>query len=75
MDKFENLKCAPGLPNPLGANIINNGVQFSIFTRNATGVKLVLFHSAEPDSDFTEIQLDPFLNKTGDVWHIWIEGL
>ena len=53
MNEFINFKTVPGLPTPLGANIINNGVQFSIFTRNATGVKLVLFNSSEPDSDFT----------------------
>lgn len=75
MIDYKNLKTAPGLPTPLGAYVHNNGVQFSIFSRNASGVKLILFHNSEPDSDFTEIALDPFLNKTGDVWHIWIEGL
>ncbi len=75
MTKFNNLKTAPGLPSPLGANIINNGVQFSIFTRNASGVRLLLFDTPDADSDYTEIQLDPYLHKTGDVWHIWIAGL
>lgn len=70
-----DLKTAPGRPHPLGATIMNNGVQFSIFSRHAESLCLVLFQSAEQDSTFTDIILDPVINKTGDIWHIWIEGL
>lgn len=73
--KYDSLKTKAGFPLPYGANVINNGVQFSIFSRNATSVTLVLFHSREQDSPFSEIELDPVFNKTGDIWHIWIEGL
>jgi len=34
-------------------------------------VTLVIF---ENDSSY-DIPLDPILNKTGDIWHIWVEGL
>ncbi len=70
-----NLKTSPGTPLPLGSNIINNGVQFSIFSRNANSVSLILFHGTSPEADFTEIVLDKDLNKTGDIWHIWVEGI
>jgi len=73
--KYDFLTTSAGFPYPYGANVINNGVQFSIFTRNADAVTLVLFHSTEQDSAFTEIELDPIVNKTGDIWHIWIERL
>ena len=65
----------PGYPIPLGATIINKGVQFSIFSRHATAVTLVLFNNTDPDSQSEEIILDDELNKTGDIWHIWIEGI
>lgn len=75
VNKYDYLTTSPGFPYPFGANVINNGVQFSIFTRNAYAVTLVLYHSNEQDSDYTEIELDPVVNKTGDIWHIWIERL
>ncbi len=65
----------PGNPLPLGAHIIEEGTQFSVFSRHATSVKLILFHDSSRDSKYTEIELDPLTNKTGDIWHIWIEGI
>ncbi len=73
--KYDFLITSPGTPLPLGSNIINNGIQFSIFSRHARSVSLVLFHGKEPDAAFTEIVLDRNLNKTGDIWHIWIDRL
>ena len=75
MNKYQNLVTAPGLPYPFGANIINDGVQFAIFSRYATSVKLLLFHSADQYAEFSVFDLDPVFNKTGDIWHIWIEGI
>lgn len=65
----------PGYPLPLGVKLDRNGAQFSIFSRNATSVSLVIFDNANPDSDFTEYTLDGILNRTGDIWHIWVEGI
>ncbi len=65
----------PGSPLPLGANIIKDGTQFSMISRHASRVKLVLFENASPESDFDVIDLDPDENKTGDIWHIWIQGI
>jgi len=73
--KYDFLITSPGTPLPLGSNIFNNGIQFSIFSRHARAVSLILFHSNDTDSDFTEIVLDKNLNKTGDIWHIWIDRL
>jgi len=54
---------------------MNNGVQFAIFSRHASGVSLVLFDSEKADSDYIEIELDPARHRTGDIWHIWVEGI
>ncbi|MBN2157850.1 MAG: glycogen debranching protein GlgX [Spirochaetes bacterium] len=68
-------KTTPGYPLPLGAHFTREGAQFSIFSRHCTAVTLVLFDSDAPDSSFEEIPLDPVVNRTGDIWHIAVEGL
>lgn len=76
MVKFpEQLNTIPGFPLPLGAHITRGGVQFSIFSRNAESVELVLFKGRDQNSDYVVIFLDPGRNRTGDIWHIWVEGL
>lgn len=58
-----------------GANIDGDGIYFSIFSRHALRVWLVLFDAPDSDCPSLEIELDPVVNRTGDVWHIWIKGL
>ncbi|HOS38845.1 MAG TPA: glycogen debranching protein GlgX [Spirochaetota bacterium] len=65
----------PGYPSPLGVKLDMNGAQFAVFSRHATSVTLVLFESADPDAPVEEFVLDPHLNKTGDIWHLWIAGV
>ena len=55
-----------GEPFPLGATRKEKGINFAIFSRNAEKVTLVL------DNKDREICLDPELNKTGDIWHIFL---
>jgi glycogen operon protein len=69
-------RCAEaGKALPLGAELTETGVNFSIFSRNATAVTLILFESAGPDSAYEEILLDKRKNRTGDIWHCHIRGL
>ena len=65
----------PGSPLTLGAYPTGSGVQFSIFSRNATELHLLLFSSPTDTIPDDVYILDPKLNKTGDVWHIHIHGL
>ncbi|AEF85860.1 glycogen debranching enzyme GlgX [Treponema primitia ZAS-2] len=60
---------------PLGAEPTETGVNFSIFSRHATAMTLIIFESADPDSDFEEISLNKRRNRTGDIWHCHIRGL
>ena len=64
----------PGYPLPFGATLDKNGAQFSIFSRNATSVTLLLF-GGTTSQEHEDVFLDPAINKTGDIWHIWIEGI
>ncbi len=68
------LKIGRGKPLPLGANFIENGINFSVYSSLAERIHLVLFESGK-EPPFIEIELDPVLNKTGHIWHIYIEGL
>jgi glycogen operon protein len=64
-----------GAALPSGATITATGVNFSVFSRNATAVILLLFESAERGSPREEIRLDRQKNRTGDIWHIHVKGL
>jgi glycogen operon protein len=72
---LKELHVQRGKPYPLGATIINNrGVNFGLFSRNATGVELVFFNSPEDIVPSHKFKLDPVINKTGDIWHIYIHN-
>ena len=59
---------------PFGATVERDGINFSIYTRNATGVALVLFLPGE-EKEIAAFPLDNKINRTGDVWHVFIGGL
>jgi len=64
-----------GYPLPAGVTSLKEGINFSIFSRHATIVTLVIDHIPEGKSRpvRTEIKLDPHKNKTGDMWHVLFE--
>lgn len=70
----ENFKTSRGLPYPFGVSSEQDGINFSLFSQHATQVSLCLF-KPEESTPFSEISLDPKINKTGDVWHIFIHEL
>ena len=64
-----------GSPLPLGAHIRGGGVNFALFSRHATGVRLDLFDRADAATPVRTIILDAARNKTGDIWHVWLDGI
>ncbi len=64
-----------GDPLPLGALERDGGVNFAIFSRAATSVRLELFDRAEDGVPARAIDLDPSGNRTGDIWHVWVSGV
>ncbi len=62
----------PGCPYPLGASWDGSGVNFALFSENATKVELCLFDS--PDST-QESQRIPFVEVTDQVWHAYFPEL
>ena len=53
----------------------DDGVQFSIFSRHATSMTLQFFDKSKDQNPSFEIQLNPDKNKTGDIWHVFVEGV
>ncbi len=59
---------------PFGATPGPDGVNFAVFSRHAERIHLVLFQNGL-QQPLAELPLDPKLNKTGDVWHIFVRDL
>ncbi len=64
-----------GSPYPLGAKVSEDGVNFSISSRHATDVQLVLFASADSEEPLQIIPLNRDKNHTFFSWHVFVEGL
>src|SRR5689334_20715632 len=62
----------PGSPYPLGATWDGNGVNFALFSENATEVEVCLFEN--PD-DLKECSKVKMTERTGNIWHIYVPGL
>ena len=64
-----------GVPLPFGPHESGGGVNFSLFSRHATRVRLELFDKDTDAIPVKVVDLDPIRNRTGDVWHVWVEGI
>ena len=71
----ERTEVRGGFPLPMGTHEYGGGVNFAFFSRNASRVRLELFDHPEDAIPARVIDLDPARNRTGDVWHVWIEGI
>jgi isoamylase len=62
-------------PMPLGAYENGGGVNFAIFSRYASRVRLEFFDHPEDATPARAVDLDSARNRTGDVWHVWLKGI
>ena len=60
------------MPVPYGAHVVENGVQFTLFSRHATRVWLMLFDDPDASTPSAEYELTPHQNRIGDIWHIHV---
>src|SRR5579883_1600907 len=56
----------PGAPDPLGATWDGRGVNFALFSQNATHVELCLFDAAGREARIGAAR------RTGHVWHVYV---
>ena len=66
------IKVLPGSPYPLGAEWDGKGVNFALFSENATGVELCLFDSENDSEESFKIKIE---EVTHHVWHTYVPDL
>lgn len=64
-----------GNPLPFGAHPHGDGVNFALFSRYASSVRLEFYQNPEDHAPAKVIVLDPLRHRTGDVWHVWVRGI
>ncbi len=60
---------------PLGATVYAEGVNFSIYSKNAHSVELLLFDDLDAAKPSRVILLDPQKNRTYFYWHTFVRGI
>src|SRR3954454_22128835 len=73
MPTIKNL--LPGTPEPLGPSVQPDGINFAIHSAGATRIELLLFDNIADQRPSQVIPLAAETNRTGDIWHIFVEGL
>jgi len=63
------------LPLPLGVHELEGGTNFAIVSRHATSVWLELYDEDDAAAPTHRIELHPERHRTGDIWHVWVEGV
>jgi len=64
-----------GQSYPLGATVYPNGVNFSIFSRSASRIDLLLFDREDDAHAARTIPMDPYANRTYHYWHAFLEDV
>ena len=66
---------AEGSSAPLGASVTPAGVNFSVFSRQATVIEILLFDGVDDARPTRTVRLDPALNRTYHYWHAFVPGV
>jgi glycogen operon protein len=68
-------RLAPGRSSPIGATVVDGGVNFSLFSRNGSAVDLLLFDREDDPKPAHVISLNPETNRTYHYWHAFVPGI
>jgi isoamylase len=63
-----------GRSSPLGASCVQGGVNFSVYSRDASGVDLLLFNAEDDPQPARVITIDPASDHTYHYWHVFVPG-
>src|SRR6266567_3937154 len=64
-----------GRSSPLGATVVDGGVNFSLFSRTASGVELLFFDREDDATPSRLVRIDPIMNRTYHYWHVFVPGV
>jgi glycogen operon protein len=70
-----DLSVQPGNSYPLGATVYDDGVNFSLYSKHATGIDLLLFDSPDAPYPAHTIHLNPRYHRSFHYWHVFVTGL
>ena len=73
--RVEADRSVAGKSAPLGADVTPEGVNFSVFSKRATSIELLLFDHVDDPKPATVIPLDPGVNRTNHFWHVFVPGI
>jgi len=57
---------------PLGATVSAEGTNFSVYSKHATGIELLLYDCVDDARAKRVISIDPATNRTYHYWHIFV---
>ncbi|GAK50360.1 isoamylase [Candidatus Moduliflexus flocculans] len=60
---------------PLGASATPQGVNFSIYSKHATGIELLFFNNVADGKPAQTFGFDQITNRTGNYWHLFVPGV
>jgi len=66
---------AAGRSSPLGATLGSNGVNFSLYSRDAARIELLFFDRDDDVRPSRVVALDPRINRTYHYWHTFVPGI
>ena len=66
---------ATGRSHPLGATPVRGGVNFSFFSRGASGIDLLFFDHEDDGRPSRVIPIDPIAHRTYHYWHVFVPGV
>lgn len=66
---------ARGASGPLGATVMAGGVNFSVYSRDASLIELLLFEDAESPRPSRVIALDQRHHRSYHYWHAFVSGV
>jgi isoamylase len=64
-----------GSSAPIGSTVRPDGVNFSVYSRDASGIELLLFDQPDDPKPSHIIALDPVSNRTYHYWHVFLSGI
>jgi isoamylase len=68
-------RLARGTSAPLGATPGPAGVNFSVYSKHATAIELLLFDRVDDARPARVIPIDPADNRSYHYWHVFVPGL
>ncbi len=64
-----------GRSSPLGATVVDGGVNFSLYSRAASAVELLFFDREDDAAPSRVVRLDPAANRSYHYWHTFVPGI